>query len=279
MIKNRIFTAGLLLVIPFVSFSLLPPKYLVSKGEFKVSVKRSIEKTFVAIDKFDHVELGELEGNVVVTEYNDNGEPISIREIDKDGNVIFLYNVEYDKSNVKQSEKKYDKNNRLVTYSNFTYGRNKLVKQEDIFSETGELQSSLVFEYDKAGNLILRKHVSANNVEGISNTFAYDANGLLIEEKIISKDGKQMSSKQYIYENGLLKEDKRLDKDGAVRSVIFYSYDDNGNKIQMTTSPNNGASVTINISYEFDEKGNWTKQIIFRNEVIPTRVITRELSY
>ncbi|MDR0763162.1 MAG: hypothetical protein LBF01_01515, partial [Bacteroidales bacterium] len=78
---------------------------------------------------------------------------------------------------------------------------------------------------------------------------------------------------------GLLIEDKRSDKDGVVRIVMTYVYDENGNKIQMTTSQKNGTSIVISISYEFDKKGNWIKQTILRNEVIPTRVITREIIY
>ena len=70
-------------------------------------------------------------------------------------------------------------------------------------------------------------------------------------------------------------EDKRLDKDGAVRMVITYTYDEKGNRTQIK----NSNSGVVNIRYEFDEKGNWIKQTIFHNEVIPIRVITREIIY
>jgi hypothetical protein len=261
-------------------YALVPINAQKNSSNIKTTASKIIEKTFVAIDRYDHVELGELEDNVHVFIYNSNGELAEMRDIDKDGNFVVSYIIEYDKSGEKISEKKYDKNSNLAGYSIFTYAKSKQVKQEDVFSETGELSYSFIFEYDKNGNMVLRKRVGANKEEGISVLYEYNATRQLSGERTSNKTGNVISSKQFAYNaKGLLSEEKRLDKDGAVRIVITYVYDENGNKIQMTTSQKNGNSVLANIRYEFDKKGNWIKQIIFRNEVIPIRVITREITY
>ena len=161
------------------SYALIPISTHKKISDLKVSARKLIEKTFVAVDKYDHVELGELESNVHVFIFNSRGELVEMRDIDKDGNLVAWYVAEYDKSNKKVSEKKYDKNSNLAGYSTFTYSKNKQIKQEDAFSPSGELLYSFVFEYDKNDNVVLRKRIDANKEDGISTVYDYNTEGNL----------------------------------------------------------------------------------------------------
>jgi hypothetical protein len=279
--KTKYIITCLLAILVFAPlYALIPINTYKKISDLKVPVRKLIEKTFVAIDKYDHVELGELESNVHIFTFNSRGELVDMRDIDKDGNLVAWYVTEYDKNNKKVLEKKYDKDNNLAGYSTFVYTKKGQIKQEDAFSPTGEFLYSFIFEYDRDDNMVLRKRIGADKEDGISTVYEYNAGRNLAGEKLFNKTGNIINSKQFSYNSkGLLLEDKRLDKDGAVRMVITYAYDENGNKTQITTSQKNSSSTVVNIRYEFDTKGNWIKQIIFHNEVIPVRVITREIIY
>jgi len=108
----------------------------------------------------------------------------------------------------------------------------------------------------------------------------YDDKGNPVEQKGYDGDGKLTFKEKLKYDD---KEDlieyKWYYGDGELRSRLKYKYDDKKNMIEKKDyNRNNGETYNYYYEYEFDDKENWTQQIIFKNDKA-AYIIKRKFKY
>lgn len=123
--------------------------------------------------------------------------------------------------------------------------------------EDNELTLRLRVETDKHGNAILRKDFDKNNV-------------------LTSQGPKLLRDK-----NGVVTEQSILKKDGTVNFHVNINYDENGLPVTFHRTIAEGKKVdeTFKAEYEFDENGNWIKQIQYGPPVNNIFIVERTFTF
>jgi len=216
------------------------------------------------------------------------------------------------KSNVQMmSESVYSGDNtKNLTFKNvFKYDKNGNRMELANYRSDGGLVSTIKSAYDSSGKVVSEETVLANGVVDIKTSIKTDENGNRVEQDDIKQGGSgNLFNYKYIYRydaqahmvervgyrgNGafFLKYNFNYDANGdriewlqltQANQVIYkvvYKYDNNHNIIEETKfNPDGSVKETFTYTYEFDKKGNWTKQKKLQNgTVVETRV--REYKY
>lgn len=97
----------------------------------------------------------------------------------------------------------------------------------------------------------------------------YDNNGYMIKKENFNPDGDKTMEINWERDNkGRIETYKSTDGEGNIIFSGYYEYDDLWEPSKMVSQYSGGKEVNnvIKMEYEFDESGNWTKQIRYRNE-------------
>lgn len=158
-------------------------------------------------------------GDTILRQYNDNGDILFDKRIDKNGNVYSCDEYKYDNNGncILINSLKYD--GKYIVYS---YENNLKTKYESYLNYT--LQSSLSYEYSSSGQLI---KVVSNFTNKTIYSYDYLSSGELIMETFYV-DGKEFRYTTYSYTNGYLSGKKVFDSNG--NQISKYSYDKFGNE-------------------------------------------------
>ena len=109
-------------------------------------------------------------------------------------------------------------------------------------------------------------NLETNNLE-TSAKLKYDENGFILNRILYNSKGEitTLGPKYIRDKDGLALERSLLKKDGSVSWQIKYQYDEHGLPVNLHRSIAKGEIVNENFKreYEFDENGNWIKQIQF----------------
>jgi len=147
-------------------------------------------------------------------------------------------------------------------------------------------KEKLIFEYDKIHNLIIEKYYAmSGKLKGRMHTemtYKYDNKGYLIEQIMSGPGGHGFFKKSfYVYDNkGNLIEMKEYEYVFKTLCKTTYEYDRHGN-LKKEIYYNSKGKLEDEFTYEylrFDNKGNWTKRILYING-IPRFIIEREIKY
>lgn len=199
-------------------------------------------------------------------------------------------------------EKSYHPDKKLANKYTYKYDESgKLI--ERTFGNNKEVLFRSEFLYNKDELLFGEKNYYKNFVFEII-LFLFDKEGNYIGEELYDNDGNKISSGSYVFDkNGLHLEYIKEKVDGTITCNELYSYDINGNKIQMVflvtdhchkivhryDSSQNETDEIIYKSeneiekhrryeYSFDETGNWIRKILFENN-IPVNIFKRIIEY
>lgn len=278
-ITKHLFSAFLLMLASLSdSYCLLPPEYTSPMMSVHGKVEKMIIKTYKAVDQYNKINLGERIGNIYVIDYNENYDPYSFLKLDKDGNLIESFLLEYNDNGQIVTEKKYSSTDFIEKYSQLTYNKD-LLTEETIFSDDGTLLFTKTFSYDNNGLLtsVFTTNHSQGNVSSV--TYKYDKNALLTKETYF-KDNKESYSIVYTYNSARMIESKTtLDKNEKMISKIFYTYDMSGNTTSIKKISNDKPTEYHKLGLKYDLHGNWFAQTSYFNEVVPQNIITRLLTY
>ncbi|MEG1497945.1 MAG: hypothetical protein RRX93_00760 [Bacteroidales bacterium] len=283
--KRFTFCAIMLLFSISISFALLPPQYTSDNFQLLPNqrAKRIVVKTFKAIDQGDKVKIGEPKENTIVASYNSNNDPTSFTELDKNGNVVVHYVVEYNINGLVTSEKKYSKLDLLELFSSFNYTNNKkenTLSEELIYNDHGNLVYVTTYARNKNGSPSSSQRLDGQRTVILSYIYTYDSLYRLESEILSDRNHKMQQQTRYHYnEDGRLELEEQQDSNGKLRGTTSYSYDEKGNKINIRISRTGEAVNAYRCDYLLDARGNWIKQTIYLNEFVPILVVTRQIEY
>ena len=103
----------------------------------------------------------------------------------------------------------------------YSYTYDSLNRLKEVINEEGKVEKT--FEYDFSGNII-----KETDIEGISTIYKYDLIGNLIEKKTpVEYESKRVKEEKNLYS---LEEKSKYSAD-LKYNVVYYEYDDNGNKV------------------------------------------------
>lgn len=260
-------------------YALVPPQYTENENyKAKGPVSRIVVKTFEAIDKFDHVELGEMLEHPVIIEYSASGHQSRVAELNQKGDLLFYFMTE-EKDGKPSTEKRYSNKEWMDAYSTFEYNKDKL-QSETVYNAEGELFYTEVYTYNKAGQLlnVVRRNPKGEKLQ--TTDYAYDNAGHCTMERLRSKDDRFVYQKNMTYDaQGRLSGEEYHNQEGILTSKTDYSHDAQGNITNVRRGVPGGAVSTMRIAYDYDAHQNWTRCTIYASDYVPTRVVTRQIEY
>ena len=164
---------------------------------------------------------------------------------------------EYDTEGLLTTIYKYDKEGKEKERAKFKYNDQKLNTEKNEYWGDGSLLRRTLFEYDEKGNKSMLEEFDNNNIRNLSQKFFYDDNNKLIRTSELGRTQSRVI-------NGIT----HITTDS---DTIVYRYNENGDEEFMQSK-----KYRHLYSYEYDEKSNWIKKIITREDstkLIVERVI------
>ncbi|MDE7149534.1 MAG: hypothetical protein K2O01_03890 [Bacteroidales bacterium] len=259
--------------------AMIPPQYTDNANyKAKGAVQRIVVKTFGAIDKADHVELGEMQEHPVIVEYSGSGNLARVVELNQKGDILFYFTTE-EKDGRPSSHKRYSNKEWMDAYSTFSYNKDKL-ESESVYNAEGELFYTEVYTYNKAGQLlnVTRRNPRGEKLQTVE--YAYDGAGNRVMERMKSKEDRFVYEKKMTYDGqGRLAGEEYLNQEGLLKSKNAYTYNAQGDIDHVRQGVPGGAVSTMRIVYDYDAQDNWTRCTVYASDYVPTTVITRLIEY
>lgn len=189
----------------------------------------------------------------------------------------------YDKKGDRLALENYKSDGALVSTIKSAYdSAGKVVSEETILADkTVDIKSEI--KTDDNGNRVEQYDKKEGNGGPLFNyryVYKYDAQAHLIERMGYRGNGAFFLKYRFNYDaNGNRIEWLQLTQQDLLIAKTSYKYDDKGNIIEETKyNPDGSVKEAFTYAYEFDKKGNWTRQKKTQNgAVVETRV--REYKY
>jgi hypothetical protein len=275
--KNCKLLSLLIITLLFVSCVTDKIKNDLTKDNFLGKVKSVREFTYDPVEKFGKIikrEISKRYGNQ--TKFNENGNQIEINRYNSDGRLNYKKTYKYDDRGYKTETNEYGFYGSLRGKSTYEYDDKGNQTKENNYNSDGSLDYQKTYEYDDKGNKT--KQIS----DGYLNekwTYEYDDKGNLTDYKNYFHDSlKYIFSLKYD-DNGNNTEWNKYNSNGSFYMKSSLKYDDKRNLTELNSyRPDGSINFKITNKYEFDQVGNWTKQIQSKGAK-PTYVKEREIEY
>lgn len=273
----------------------------------KALLKSIDQRTYSAVERFGEIETKSLINICIFSlryesyylEFLPDGRTIK--------NVVYKETGEIEESCIKvyngeRLKETHDNDYRHnATQSHYVYSADGQLKEIMIHGHENNVVKKIILKYDKEGK------VSEEN--------SYDSSGVFIEKKVYKRNmdgqvhtktrygrsGEELDEVYFHYKNGRLSFLSHIDIRGGEESaancnsyddferlveysrtggkfVDNYKYDDNGLLTMQRKQSYNKRDDVIAFKYNFDDRGNWTDRIFFRNE-IPFAKSIRKMEY
>lgn len=262
------------------------------KEKLNGKVKSMTDNTYTANEKFGVIELGSKLVNFSnkenrYTEFNRFG--FKTKEINTTllGHKI-LYNYNKDNKIVDEkimeelseipyelTSKSYDKEGRLIEDNTF-----------DTSDQKRKLLQKRKFKYDNFDNLIEVNSYDENGKLDFKEKSKYNKEGFIIENQMYSENGTLDYIQKFYYDhnnNRIKYTSKGFNTATGNNQTIKSKFNDRNLEIQCennyeATAIGRKESKVETYSYEYDDKGNWIKKIIFIAN-IPNTIVVRQIEY
>jgi len=179
---------------------------------------------------------------------------------------------------------------KTATKNVFKYNANGDMVELSSYKTDGKINSTIRYTYDANGKLIKEETVLGNGTVDLVSAIKTDAKGNKIEQEDVRPMGNIIFNYKYYYkydEKGQQVERIAYRGNGTFLFKYIFKYDDNGNKAewiqqasdsavigkviykyneknnlaeQTEYSGNDVVKAKYTYNYEFDKKGNWTRQ-------------------
>jgi len=138
-----------------------------------------------------------------------------------------------------------------------------LLIQQTLFGKTGEVNSKLRFEYDKAGRRILEEAHDGKNKFVYKRLWKFNAKGRLLEESYEDTYPSSSVAKITYNDKGWPRRRKVvMDEDGAkTESVTKYKTDKEGRVVEETTTISEFEETTV-LVHRYDDKGRRVSSLL-----------------
>ena len=271
---------------------------LVKQKKLIGKVKLSTGTSYKAVIRLDKVEKGEKQAGNIQTQYDKRGNEIKEKRYNGNGGLEWEYTTEYDTSGNKIEYRCYKPNETpsLVSKVNYTYDLDgNRISLEHSDPSNPEYGYKYIYTYDKQGNRIEFNDFSKDGSLNSRKTYKYDAQGNAIEFHRFNADGSLDSRSTYKYDTkGNKIESNRFEADGSFDARYTYKYDMQGNETEKSSFKANGSlswkktyaydlkgnkvlykrykangdlKSSMSWEYTYDQQGNWTKRIKFKNKI------------
>lgn len=287
----RLFT--LTISVLFASLFISSCKSAVSSDCKKFGLNKNVQsvqvKTYEAENKFGEIMKGDIDENNYIAVFNENGNLTSITRFDEDGDLSSKKVYEYNDDNLCTKQSIYNWDGYLIYAIEQVYDGKNLVKKNEHLSWSGDETTEYKFNGDA-----IQEHIRYTDGE-ISETAKY----------LESSSTRQVYVAYDNEGNETIKVQNEYDKDGnlikytitkgAEETTATYTYNKDGFLTSLSTSDYSGevkyneqnlpvyikngtlycnTDVDLDyghgiyyIDYEYDDQGNWIKQIIYVGEV------------
>ncbi len=219
--------------------------------------------------------------------YNTKGDKIEQNEYDSNGNLEYktIYKYDINGNRIKKNTYRSDKSLKDETTYKYDNDGNKIEEYEHIpkyiddegYQLYNELEHSsyrkITYEYDTNGRIKGRTREDEYDNDWLY--YKYDTNGNIREE------GSGVDWRTYKYDDNNNNIESIWYYSGGVMSKDSYKYDDNHNVIENIEYDDEDEQIInkeYSYEYEYDKKGNWTKQIVYEDH-FPKKVIERTIEY
>lgn len=307
--KQFIYAIAILCTMFFVSSC----KNEISSDNKKFGLNRTVKsvqvKTYVAENKFGEIFKGELSHKENYLAFFDaKGNLTSITEFDEDGDMVSKTIYEYDDNNHITKQTNYNRYGNVTSFSEMLYQGEYIIKyksvvgdniflseyqrngseiQEYTFTKNEVLVSKRKYKYlesSKTRHLYVEYDETGKEIQTVQSDF--DKKGNILKETI--SRGKEVESTSYSYNKAgyMTGMSTSSGKSGEVRynekNLPIYA---NGAFLNHNTDvflhPNLDYLTPIYyFEYEYDNKGNWIKQIVYEGEMKePYTISERVINY
>ena len=253
---------------------------------------------------------------LLLTQYM-SGNPIMKSEYgwDKTGNNISFVKRNTDNSQITRTEQKfkdtllieqieYNSQDILTNKTKFIYDDKGRLKEEHFYFKEPTVQFRNVYDYDDEGRKIKDARYKGEELD-YTTLFTYEGNNLASRETTEGTENKPVRIEKFSYDaNGNLAKEYMFDAFDKSETIDEYKYDSNKNMIQRTLTENKkvvfettneydtkgNLSKTITVdaentpiqqlsyTYEYDDKGNWIKKTVYKNDE-PFVIVERNITY
>lgn len=243
--------------------------------KLKGKVKTLKETKYIAVDKFGEIQKGDMVDEVpkYICSFNEIGKKTEESQYNSDGSLLisgrWIYKYDDKMNNIEINM--YSSDGSLNDKNIYIYDDKGNKTEWNAYNSNGSLSFKWSYKYDDKGNLIESNNYSSKGSLIAKYIYKYDDKGNKIEENLYLPNNELMGKTTYVYDdkgNEIEKQDYK--SDGSLGNKSIKKYDDKGNMIKWDED--------ITYKYNFDEAGNWIKQIEFKNS-IPQTIREREIIY
>jgi len=229
------------------------------KGEVKSLRQIS---SYKAVNKFGKIQKGDMDDyyseNVYVL-FNKKGNQVELNWVEwnwykSDGSLGSKWTYKYDNKGNQIETNRYKSDGSLGSKWTYKYDNKGNKVEENLYNSDGSLDSKWTYKYDNKGNQVERDSYKSDGSLYWKWTYKYDDKGNPVEWN-------------------------NYKSDGSLGSKCTYKYDNKGNLVEENSYMSDGSlNYQRTYTYTYDKKGNWNKQITFKN-TIPQTIIEREIVY
>lgn len=253
----------------------------------KGAVKSYTQSVYKATEKFGKIEKGEQDNvtrvvdnkdfDNIIAAYNEKGDLIERSIYYADSTLFYKEKFVYNDEGKQIEGGRYDANGTLEGKTKFLYDEKGNLVETDFYESDGSLNWKIMCTYDDNGNEIERNFYESDGSLDWKITRVYDDKGNEIESTHYESDGSLDRKEQYAYDKNGNRIELSIEQDG-LKGNGKIAYDDKGNPIEWSSNDSEGNSEEGKCTYQYDEKGNWTKMVIYENGV-PVNIVEREYTY
>lgn len=225
----------------------------------------------------------------IIYKYDNNGKYAEVNIYNSDGELKRKESFTYDKDLNNTRVTSYNADGGIARYYTLDYDTKKRLVSRIYYDKDSNPGTKIQLEYKNGTGHDSPSEVIEYNEDGspyMKYTYSYNKAGKCIEEKWYDYDELRgyMDTRRgvnYTYDanNDLIQSDK---KGSFSDSKIDYIYDSNGNIVEETEIIHKTLAEmpypTWTSTYELDDKGNWIRQLILKNQ-IPRYIVEREIEY
>jgi hypothetical protein len=197
-------------------------------------------------------------------EFNKKGFIVEKKCYDAANKVLFYYEYKYKKQSQLQRRNMYDTKGYRIEQLAYAYNALGQVAAESTYRSDNSLLVRYVHTYALKGQLVQTDvHAPANVYTTSKYEFVYNKEGQLIEQHTYNQKDQRHQTDAYSYdENGFPKAHTMTNHLDKFDFVSYTQHDDQGNVITFQ-APTEKEPLT-SYTYTFDEIGNWTRKVHYK---------------
>lgn len=198
-------------------------------------------------------------------EFNKKGFIVEKKCYDAANGVLFYYDYKYKKQNQLQRRNMYDAKGYRIEQLAYSYNSLGQVAAESIYKSDHSLLVRYVHTYGAKSQLVQTDVHAPTNVYTTSKyEFVYNKKGQLIAQHTYNQKHQRHQTDAYQYdENGFVKTHKMTNHLDGFVFISYTQYDAQGNIITFQAPAETEPRTSY--TYTFDEMGNWTRRVHYKD--------------